>query len=189
MTKPDPEQQLIRLASDNESIYQDAWQWFVSQGPLALSTLEQGLEDDGLGSVGHWRILLVLRQLALPSTLPAILKSFRLAQQRRDPIVLPGALEALAVIHTPEAFAALVSVLQSGTTDNVKHAAALFGQMGGVAAETALSGLLSHEQATVRKSAVEALLKINTATARQALTAHRRRETDPDILALINTKP
>mgnify|MGYP003693608701 CR=1 FL=1 len=56
-----------------------------------------GLDDARLGGVGHWRILLVLRELKLTSTLPAILKAFRAALARDNPIVLPGALEALAV--------------------------------------------------------------------------------------------
>lgn len=189
MSAPDTEQQLIRLASDNRSIYQDAWRWFGEQGPSVAPALVQGLDDAGLGSVGHWRILLVLRDLALPSTLPAILKCFRLASERNDLIVLPGAMEALAVFHTPETVAALASVFQHGTVDDVKHAAALLGNMGGEAAVQSLSGLLSHKQAEVRTSAVKALLEINTASAHQALRQHRGRETDPDVLALIDSKP
>lgn len=189
MTFPSADQQLIRLASDHESIYQDAWRWFLGQGTLAVSALLQGLEERSLGSVAHWRILLILRELALPSTLPAILKSFRLALERGDPIVLPGAMEALAVFHTQEAVVALASVFQRGTIDNMKHAAALLGDIGGTLALEPLIALLNHEQAEARKTAVKALLKINTASAREALEQHRGRETDPKVRALINSKP
>src|ERR1044071_4711467 len=126
-----PEEQLIRLASDNTSIYQDAWRWFLDQGPSIAPVLIAGLDDSDLGSVCHWRILLILREFAVPSTLPAVLKSFRRALERKDVIVLPGAIEALAVFKTEEALSALISVLQSGEIDDVKHAAALLGDVGG----------------------------------------------------------
>lgn len=187
MTSPTAEQQLVRLASDNGAIYKDAWRWFLAQGPAVASVLVRGLKDSGLGSVCHWRILLVLRELALPSTLPAILERFRLALEQRDPIVLPGAMEALSVFKTDDGVAALGSVLQRGEIDDMKHAASLLGDMGGDVAVKSLAAFLNHPQAGVRKSAVKALLKANTPSAREALKQRRRGETDPDVLALINS--
>src|SRR5258708_13131510 len=109
---PSPERQLIRLASDYLPAYEDARRWFLAQGPSIVPVLTGGLEDDQLGFVAHWRILLLLREFALPATMPAILKSFHNALESRNPIVLPGAMEALPAIHTPEPAAALVSVLE-----------------------------------------------------------------------------
>jgi len=184
-----PEQQLIRLASDNTGIYQDARQWFFDQGPSIAPVLIDGLEKSELGSVAHWRILLLLREFAEPSTLPAILKAFRKALETKNFIVLPGAIEALAVFKNDEALSALISVLQTGEIDDVKHAAVLLGDRGGDRAAGALIDLLDHSDPGVRKTAVKALSKINTAPVREALKQHRDRETDPDVLAQINTKP
>jgi HEAT repeat protein len=184
----DPEYQLFRLASDNTSIYQSARQWFWDQGPSIAPVLVAGLDDAKLGSICHWRILLLLREFALPSTLPAVLKAFRRALERGDVIVLPGAIEALAVFKTDEALEALISVLERGEIDDVKHAAVLLADWGGDRATQALIALLDHQDAGVRKSAVKALLKVNTTPAREALERHRARETDADVLALIVTK-
>jgi len=186
---PDSEQQLIRLASDNTSIYQDAWQWFLDQGPSIAPVLIDGLDRSDLGSVAHWRILLLLREFALPSTLPAILKAFRQALETKNFIVLPGAMEALAVFKNDEALSALISVLQSGELDDVKHAAALLGDWGGDRAAGALIDLLEHRDAAVRKSAVKALSRINTAPVQEALRQHRDREQDPDVLGQMSSKP
>lgn len=184
-----PEQQLIRLASDNAGVYQDARQWFFDQGPSIAPVLIAGLERSDLGSVAHWRILLLLREFALPSTLPAILKAFRQALETKNFIVLPGAMEALAVFKNDEALSALLSVLQSGELDDVKHAAALLGDWGSDRAVQALIDLLDHPDAGVRKSAVKALLKIATPAVHQALKQHRDREQDADVLALIDSRP
>jgi HEAT repeat protein len=185
-----PEQQLFRLASDHTGIYQDARQWFFDQGPSIVPVLIDGLDKSELGSVAHWRILLLLGEFALPSTLPAILKAFRQALETKNFIVLPGAMEALAVFkNNDEALAAVISVLQSGELDDVKHAAALLGDWGSDRAAEALIDLLDHPDAGVRKSAVKALLKIDTPKAKEALKQHRDREQDPDVLALINSNP
>lgn len=186
MKESNPEDQLIRLASDNLSIYQDAWNWFLSQGPRIAPNLVAGLEDDDLGSAAHWRILLLLREFALPSTLPAILKAFRRARENRNPIVLPGAMEALAVFDTDEAVSALASLLQSGDVDAAKHATALLGNMGGKRALEVLTGLLDHGKPEIRKSAVQALQRLDNAAAIAALERRRRIEKDPDVLAEIN---
>lgn len=177
---PSPERQLIRLASDNTSIYQDARQWFLDQGPSITPVLIGGLDDTDLGSICHWRILLLLREFALPSTLPAVLKSFRRALERQDFIVLPGAMETLAVFKTDEALSALISVLQSGEIDDVKHAAALLGDWGGDLAVDSLITLLDHQDAGVQKSAVKALRKVNTAPAQEALKRHRGHADNPE---------
>lgn len=172
-----PEQQLIRLASDHAGTYQDARQWFFDQGPSIVPVLIEGLERSELGSVAHWRILLLLREFALPSTLPAILKAFRQALETKNFIVLPGAMEALAVFkNNDEALSAMISVLQSGELDDVKHAAALLADWGSERVVAALIDLLDHPDAGVRKSAVKALLKIDTPKVREALKQHRDRE-------------
>jgi HEAT repeat protein len=183
-----PEHQLIRLASDNTSIYQAARQWFLDQGPSITSILIGGLEDADLGSVAHSRILWLLQQFELPSTLPAVLKTFQRALDHKDFIALPAAMEALAAFKSEEALSALISVLQAGEIDDVTHAAALLGDWGGDRATKALIALLDHPDAGVRKSAVQSLLRINTAATQEALERQRIRETNPDVLALIDSR-
>ena len=160
----DPEHQLIRLASDNTGIYHDARQWFFDQGPSIAPILIAGLEREDLGPVAHWRILLLLREFALPSTLPAILKAFRQALEHKNFIVLPGAMEALAVFKNDEALTALISVLRSGEIDDVNHAAALLADWGDDRAAAALGNaadLHVHQQFnTVRQARDDRCLRI-----------------------------
>lgn len=186
MTSADAKEQLFRLASDNASIYQDAWDWFLKQGSAVAPALVEGLEEEQLGSVAHWRILLVLRELALPSTLPEILKTLRRALERNDLIVLPGAMEAVAVFPVEQAVPALDLVLDSGEPDDVKHAVALLANLGNDEAVRSLRRLLDRDQTDIRKSTVQALAKINSELAREVLTRHREQEQDPDIRVLMN---
>jgi HEAT repeat protein len=187
MTPEEARDQLERLAADDDGIYQDARRWFLAQGAAAVPALAEGLDDARLGSVAHWRMLLVLRELGLPEALPAILKAFRTALARGNPIVLPGALEALAVFDDEDAWAALRSALDSDDPDNVNHAAALLANKGGRRAEDAIARLLSHPGTRFRQSAVSALLKMETDSARQILRQHRQREKDPEVLKLFGT--
>lgn len=186
MTPTEPHDQLIRLASDAASIYDDARRWFLSGGPSVVPILVEGLDEPRLGSVAHWRILLLLRELALPSTLPAIVKAFRAALQEKNPIVLPGAMEALAVFDDDEAMSALLSVLGSGDADFVNHAAVLLGDKGGKRTIDALSVLLTDQDARARQSAVRGLLKIHTDPVREILTKHRTTEKDPGVLKILS---
>lgn len=157
-----PEQQLIRLASDNRAIYQDAREWFFAQGPSIVPILIEGLERSELGSVAHRRMLMLLQEFALPSTQPAILKVLRRALETKNVIVLSGAMEAVAVYKNDEALSALISVLQAGELDDVKHAVALLAGWNSDRAVVALTDLLDHPDAGVRKSAENALSQINT---------------------------
>ena len=136
------ERQLIDLASDVPGIYEAARAWFIQQGPGIVPALVQALDNDRLGSVCHWRILLLLRYFAQEETLPALLKVLHRSLQRRDYIVLPGAMEAIAVFHDAEAVNALIALLQESDTDIVKHAATLLGQNGDMNASKPLIDLL-----------------------------------------------
>jgi HEAT repeat protein len=189
MTHDDPDDQLLRLASDDARIYQDAWRWFLAQGASAAPALVAGLDDARLGGVGHWRILLVLRELRLPSTLPAIVKAFRASFARDNPIVLPGAMEALAAFDAEEAWSALESALGSTDADVVNHAAALLAGKGGRRAEDAIAGLLESPETRWRQSGVSALLSMNTESARAILRRHRQHERDQAVLALLRQLP
>jgi HEAT repeat protein len=189
MRHDDVDDQLFRLASDDARIYDDARRWFLAQDAAAAPALIAGLDDARIGSVGHWRILLVLRELKLPSTLPAILAAFRTALGRRNPIVLPGALEALAVFDDAEAWSALGSALDSEDPDVVNHAAALLVGKGGKRAEDAIARLIDRADPKLRQSAVNALLKIDSDTARRTLARLRERERDPSVIALLRRLP
>ena len=189
MTPLDPDEQLFRLASDDQRSYDDARRRFLSQGPAIAAALVKGLDDKRLGDVGHWRILLLLRELRVPSTLPAVLKAFRAALASRNWIVLPGALEALAAFDSDDALHALIAALDSGDADTVNHAAALLGDKKSKRAEDALVALLTRDDAAFRQSGARALLKIDSDSARNVLEQHRAKEKDPGVLKLLeNTK-
>jgi len=187
MTSPDPHEQLVRLASDYQSAYQDAWRWFLQQGPSASNILLAGLDDSSLGSECHWRILLILRELALPSTLPAILGAFHTALASDNPIVLPGAMEALAAFPTDEAIAALASIRDRGSIDSIQHSAALLGNIADDRAVRSLASYLNHPHASVRRAAIKALQKANTPLAHKEIEQHRKIEEDPAVLGLMGS--
>jgi HEAT repeat protein len=175
------EQHLVDLASDVPVIYDMARSWFLQQGPEITGALVKGLEDDRLGSVGHWRILLLLAAFAQLETLPAILKALR----RGDPIVQPGAMEALAAIRTTEAIDALITLLQEDNPDVVRHAAILLGNTGGVSAVEPLLHLLDSDNPSVRYSAAKALIQLDGPPVRVALQRHLENETDLEVRELI----
>ncbi|WP_431272987.1 hypothetical protein ACQ858_12085 [Variovorax ureilyticus] len=191
MTAEQGEAQLDRLASDAAPVYEDAFRWFRAQGPAAAPLLLRGLDDRALGPTGRWRVLLLLRELALPSTLPAVLGSFREALAQGDPVVLPGAMEALAAIDAEDAISGLVEVLDGGNADFVNHAAVLLGDRvagqgrGAAAAQSAIVGLLESPLAASRASAVRGLLRAATPLAIDALRRHRAIESDPQVLELL----
>jgi HEAT repeat protein len=182
---PDP--RLVDLASDAADLYEASRAWFLEQGAAAVPLLVRGLQDDRLGSVGHWRILLVLRELRRDEALPAIRAAFRRALDRRDPIVLPGAMEALARFSTPETAAELIALLGDPDADLVKHAAALLGLMGDPAAVGPLARLLEGENASIRFAAARALVQLNLPDARAALERHLPKEPDAEVRAVITS--
>lgn len=175
----------IDLASDMPGTYDAARAWFVAQGPPIATVLIEGLDDDALGSVCHWRILLLLRHFAEESTLPAILRVLRRAASRRDPIVLPGAMEAAAVFQNREASQALMDLLQDRDPDTVKHAAVLVGGMGDPEAVGALARLLRSASASIRYSAIKGLISAGGPEAQDILRRHLEREDDAEARALI----
>lgn len=189
MTPDDVREQLFRLAEHERVIYQDAWQWFLAQGPAVAPAVAEGLGDPGLGNVAHWRILLVLRDLRVPSTLPAILAAYRAAVAQHNVIVLPGALEALAAFDDEEAWAALTSALDLRDPDHVSHAAVLLAHKGGLRAEEAIARLLARADMRARQAGVAALSRMNSESARAILARHRAIETDPDVLKVFGRLP
>ena len=195
MTSDQGDLQLDRLASDAASIYEDAFRWFRTQGSAAVPALLRGLDDRSLGPTGRWRILLLLRELALPSTLPAVLRTFHEALAEGDLVVLPGAMEALAAFDSDDATSALATVLDGGNPDFVNHAAALLvdraarGGRGALRGQAAIEALLAKADAGSRASAVRALLRAGTPSAIEALRRHRARETDPRVLELMKGLP
>lgn len=178
-------EQLIRLASDGPGAYEAARSWFEQQGPGIAAALAGGLEDAGLGSVAHWRILRLLAYFAREETLPAILKAFHRARAPYDPIVLPGAMEALAAFRTPEASGPLIALLQESNLDIVMSAAALVGYTGDLNAVEPLLRLLSSDNSSLRYSATRGLIHFDTPTVRAALEKHLETETDSGVRELI----
>src|SRR5262245_2060340 len=178
-------QQLINLASDRLELYQQAYSWFVQRGPETTSVLAQALDDVSLGSVCHWRILLLLRHFAKEETLPAILKALHRALSPYDPIVLPGAMQALAALRAPEATNALIALLQESNADIVKQAAALLGQTGDLNVVKPLLQLLGHRNPSIRYSAVRGLTQLDDPSVRAALKRHLESETDAEVRNLI----
>lgn len=180
-------EQLVRLAADRPQIYMAAQDWFSQQGERIVPALVQGLEEEDLGAVCHRRILLLLRYFAKEETIPAILKALRRALRNGNHIVIPGAMEAVAVFHTPEALQTLMGLTQASDPDIVKHAAVLLGQTQDAAAVEPLLSLLASTDPFIRYSAVKALLQLEVPTARAALVRHLETETDAEILVLLHS--
>ncbi|MFL5589415.1 MAG: HEAT repeat domain-containing protein [Ktedonobacteraceae bacterium] len=180
------ERQLIDLASDAPGIYETARAWFVEQGPGIVPALVQALDNDRLGSVCHWRILLLLRYFAQEETLPALLRVLHRSLQERDYIVLPGAMEAIAVFHDAEAVNALIALLQESDSDIVKHAAILLGQNGDMNASKPLIDLLSSTDPFVRYSAAKALIKLGGSSNLAILKQHLDHEKNNEVRSLIS---
>ena len=179
------EQKLFDLASDSPGMQKAAHSWFVQQGPEIATALADALEDERLGSVGHWRILRLLQYFARQETLPAVLKAFHRALAPYNPITLPGAMEALAAFRTPEATNALIALLTENNLDIVKHAAALLGHTGDLNAVEPLVRLLGSDNPSLRYSATRGLIRLDSPSARAALDRHLGSETDHEVRELI----
>jgi HEAT repeat protein len=180
------ERRLFQLAGDSPMLAEDASGWFLQQGAAVADRLVAALDDTQLGSIGHWRILRILSALALPATLPGVLAALERARRQRDNSVLPGAMEALAAIGTPEAVAALVDLLAEGNRDTALHAAILLGSTADPGAIEPLLARLASPDAGMRYVAAQSLLNfadpaVHAALARQLLT-----ETDPDVRTLLS---
>jgi len=181
------QQMLVDLASDAPGVYEAAEAWFLQQGLAMVPALLSGLENELLGSVCHWRILLILREFAEEKTLLAILKAFERALRDGDPIVLPGAMEALAVFHAREAVDALIGLLSEDDADIVRHAAGLLGDMGDEIAVKPLLELLENEDPSIRYSASRALIRFDSTSVRKALEEHLEGEVDLEIRGLLTS--
>jgi HEAT repeat protein len=179
------ERKLTDLASDSPTLFEAAQTWFIERGREILPALAEGLDDELLGSVGHMRILQLLRHFARRETLPAVLKAFRRALRRQDPVVLPAAMEALAVFEAPEAVDALLSLLDHHDHDVVKYAAVLAGRAGGMRAADPLLTLLESTDPSIRYSAAMGLIELDDASVRSALERHVEVETNAEVRALL----
>lgn len=176
---------LVDLACDAPELYQAARRWFLSQGERAVAILVAGLEDDGLGSVGHWRILRLLGELHAESQLPAVRKALDRAAARNDPIVLPGAMEALAAFGTPEAVRPLIAFLDSPDPNVVKRATMLLGGVASSEAIGPLVSLLTRDDPGTRYCAAGALARLDDPRARAALAEHLPHEPDAEVRDVI----
>jgi HEAT repeats len=179
-----PDQHLIDLASDVHDISETALEWFLQQGPMTTTILVEGLDDNRLGSVGHSRILHLLRYFSKDETVPAILKAAR----KYDPIVLSAAMQALAAIKTPECIDALCTFLQEDNPDIAKQAAILLGETGAASAVKPLLRLLDSNNTSVRFCVVSALIQLDGSSVYADLGQHLERETDLEIRDLIASK-
>jgi len=177
-------QQLIELASDEPALYESAHRWLLDQGPSVVPTLEKALADGRLGSVGHWRILLLLRDFGLQSSLPIILAALR----RDDHIVKAAAMEALAAFSAPEATAALTGLFSDSDPDVVRHAASLLGQRRDALAIDQLVVLLNNSDPSLRYSAARALSDIGGPAVHRALRQHLADEDSSEVRELITSK-
>jgi hypothetical protein len=179
------ENQLFDLASDIPALNESARLWFLGQGSNAVDILINALEDSRFGSVGHWRMLLLLRSFAEEKALPTVLRVLR----DDDPITRPAAMEVLAAIKTLPAVDALIELLSHANSDVVKYASVLLGQTGNKRAIIPLSLLLNSSAPSIRYSAIKGLLGLNNSEARLVLINHLVKETDPENRVLIRPIP
>lgn len=176
---PDPE--LLELASDAPGAWQEAAARVRARGLDALPLLERGLKDDRLGSTAHWRILLVLRELALKESLAVVRTALQRALVRGDWAVTTGAMETLAALRTPEAVDELLPLLAHPDLDVAKYAAVLAGKTGDRRAGEPLLHLLQSPSASLRYAAASGLAELADPTLRAALERHLAGEQDPEV--------
>ncbi|HSJ25183.1 MAG TPA: HEAT repeat domain-containing protein [Longimicrobiales bacterium] len=139
--------------------------------PAVLSQLLHTLENGNIDPKG--RDLGIFLQHLGPAAMPVLLASIERnvagALQER----LRTAMEGLADAHRGE----VLALLRHGETEVVRGAARLAGQLGQAEAAPALTELMQRSDPTVRRVAVEALVRIRNST---ALEAVQRALTDVD---------
>jgi hypothetical protein len=188
---PDPRQhdptreQLLDLASDRPELYQASERWFVQKGPSTIGPLLAGLENDELGSVCHGRILRVLEYFTLQDTVPSIARRLQRALRQRDFIVIAASIQTLSAFRTADAAEALVALLSQNNLDIVKQAAVAAGQTAQAKVLPPLMALLSHEDPSVRFSAVQGLSHFTDPHVLRTLRNHREHETNTEVRDLI----
>ena len=178
-------ERLIALASDRPQIYTTAQEWFIEQGEKMVPALVRELDEEYLGSVCQLHILLLLRVFALEETIPAILNALHTALRSHNYIVIPGAMEALATFHTPDAVRAIIDLTCDSDSDIVKHAATLLGKIGDPKGIEPLLRLLGNDDAFIRYSAARALVHMNAPAVRATLERCLETETDSEIRELL----
>ena len=181
----DFEQQLINLASDRPEIYKSANSWFIKQGSKITPILVEGLSNDRLGSICHWRILILLQYFAKEETLPAIIKILHIAIKQHNSITIHGAMEALSVFCAPSATKTLIRALHEANLDIVKQAAVLLGRKGDLSAIEPLLNLLKSSDPSLRFSAIRGLIQLDSPIASNYLIQHLQTETDSENQLLI----
>jgi HEAT repeat protein len=184
---PLPDRQLLALASDAPGVWEEAAAAILALGTASLPLLERGLEDPRLGSVAHWRILLLLRQLGRAESVPAIRRALGRALEERDSSVTFGAMEALGAFHAPEAVGELVALLAHPDPDIVRRAAVLAGETRSPGALAPLVRLLDGGEPSIRYAATHGLIGLGSPEARAVLARHLARETDDEVRALIRS--
>ena len=177
------ERQIFDLASDIPVLNEQARQWFLSQGPDIVDILMNALEDRRLGSVGHWRILLLLRSSPQARILPAVLKVLG----NDDTITRPAAMEVLAAIKTPPAVDALIELLGHANTDVVKYASVLLGHTGDKRSISPLVSLLNSPDPSIRYGAISGLIGLKRSEIRSILVEHLKKEINLENQRLIET--
>jgi hypothetical protein len=149
------------LAQEHKEAVEDLFRELSE--PAVLTQLLRSLEDGSIAPSGEdlGVFLQHLGPAAMPVLLAAIERNVAGALQER----LRGAMEGLAAAHRQR----LLELLRHDDTDVVRGAARLTGQLGMNEAAASLGDLLQRSDATVRRAAVEALVRIRSAVALEAL--------------------
>jgi FOG: HEAT repeat len=178
-------EQLLDLASDRPELYKRSERWFCQKGPSTIGALLAGLENDEFGSVCHGRILCLLEYFAEQDTVSSIVGRLQRALRQRDFIVIGASIQTLSAFRTLEAAEELVALLSQNNLDILKQAAVAAGQTAQANVVPPLLALLSHEDPSVRFSAVKGLLHFTEPRVFQALRNHLEHETNAEVRDLI----
>ena len=178
--------QIVRLCSDAAELQQAARIALRQYGPEAIPPLEAALDDPSLGSAGHWRILRLLSSLPDHDNSAAAIACLRRGLDRRDPILIRAALEALGESDAPVAAKALVEMTGHANQDWAIQAILALSHHRTPEAVNCLTGLLSHADESFRWSAVKALARDVPESIRSLLEQHARSEQNPEIRQLIH---
>jgi hypothetical protein len=155
---------VLERADLSDALRQDALQIYSELSePAVLTQLMRSLEDGSIDPSGS-ELGVFLKHLG-PAAMPVLLKSIERTEVQALQERLRSAMEGLANAHRDE----LVALLGHSDPQVLRGAARLSGQLAINQAAPPLTALLTHDDAIVRRVVVEALIRIRTSLALDAI--------------------
>ncbi|WP_428264503.1 HEAT repeat domain-containing protein [Haliangium sp.] len=178
---PEVEAHMRGLAAEHEHERAQAAQWLEAHPERSRPALRAVVERARADNMTHGAIAILGRLGRVEDV--ALLRTRAAAG---GSALAWDAAQALAAHKTPEALAALVSLLDADDLEVVSAAVVALGSRGQEDGRAHVERMLTHAEAKIRYKAVFALDRLGVDPSRAALEAHRRDERDPDVRTLID---